>query len=216
MVKNLFCLRHFEKDAVEPQDDVADKTLGLSGAGVIQGMMAAHRLGALLKNMRASVTHVQVSPYQRAIETERVLHFVWEDATVAIDERLRELKQGALLCDSFSSVCKKFPAYLDAIKKRGMTRVSPPGGECHAFRRDGDVRHLLSEAAQREGDEVFVTHAGIIDCIYQLVSNIRDEEVVRRWAQGERPLPGSILACQRNFGRWHVKFENLQLVDPRE
>lgn len=143
------------------------------------------------------IQRVYASPYRRTMESARLVKdTLFPSARIMPDERLAEVGQGVRCSFSFAEVCAAFPEYVQRYTEHGFLNVAPPYGQSHAERRDGCVARFLWDLKQVNEHALVVTHAGIIDCIYQLLRGAPDEEMVHRLTNPLRTLCGSCLICR--------------------
>jgi len=167
--------------------------ISLSVEGEECGIKIAERLPEFVAQFGIPMQRIFVSPYQRTLETARIVAAWFPGIEMIIRHELVELDAGVRSVGTFEEVCARFPefgreaheAFLDAC---------PPYGESHSKARDGRVRAFLQELPQYDGGSFVITHAGIIECMHQLVYGTSDEEVVAKLAENRSCRYGSILA----------------------
>lgn len=207
-------LRHFEKSSDRPPvlfplwllaksklllnlqlcvNRASDRRIGLSKKGKEQARKFAAPFCAFLLENGIEIERICSSPYRRTIETAAFAAALAPRANVTIDERIRELEPGIRFGRTFDDIVRTFPAYKEAISRQGFLWAAPPGAESHAFRRDKDAAPFLDELKQTKGDALFVTHAGFIECVYNVIYGTADEDVVKKFSEGKSARPGSTL-----------------------
>lgn len=181
---------------VEKWEMIDREEVSISNEGIRQGYEVSMQLPEYLRRMGASVDRIIASPYQRTYESAQLLRrSCFSSIKVQLDERLTELKLGIrCIAPDFTDACIHWPEY-DKAAHQAFLEAAPPFGESHAEARDGRVRSFLEDLKRKQGGTLIVTHAGVIECLHQLVYGTPDDEVVRKFAEERSARFGSILVC---------------------
>lgn len=186
--------------------DLRDADVPLSDTGREQ----AEALGEWLEDHRAAIDTYWSSPYLRARETLAVaLAASGGDATVFVDERLRDRELGILDLLTRVGVARRFPDEMARRKHLGKFYHRPPGGESWA-----DValrlRSFLREALQGPGESVMiVAHDAVVMLLLYVLLPLHEEELLA-FAADHTVLNASVTHLVRGDGAWElVDFSNV-------
>lgn len=186
--------------------DVRDADVPLSDTGREQ----AEALGEWLEDNRATIDTYWSSPYLRARETLAVaLAASGGDATVFVDERLRDRELGILDLLTRVGVARRFPDEMARRKHLGKFYHRPPGGESWA-----DValrlRALLREALEGPGETaMIVAHDAVVMLLLYALLPLHEEELLA-FAADHTVLNASVTHLVRGDGGWDlVDFSNV-------
>jgi broad specificity phosphatase PhoE len=184
---SLWLVRHGEssgnvaRDAAEaggqPMIDIAtrDMDVPLSDRGVEQAKALHERLAALSSDECPTIAIS--SPYVRAEQTARLA--LGDDASLLLDERLREREFGILDRLTRAGIEQRFPEQAAARAFLGKFWHRPPGGESWA-----DValrlRSFLDTLGREHAGErvLVVTHQVVIMVFRYLLEHLREAEVL--------------------------------------
>lgn len=143
------------------------------------------------------VKRVYASPYVRTQQSAEIIaDALFPHMHIEGDERLAELHPGLRGSFEFTELCAAFPEYVAQYEREGFLNVPPPYGHAQAHRRDTCIASFLADLKHRHEHALVVTHAGVIDCVHQLVTGARDGEAVARLTNPLRTLCGSLLICR--------------------
>lgn len=186
--------------------DLRDADVPLSDTGREQ----AEALGEWLEDHRATIDTYWSSPYLRARETLAVaLTASGGDATVFVDERLRDRELGILDLLTRVGVARRFPDEMARRKHLGKFYHRPPGGESWA-----DValrlRSFLREALEGPGGSVMiVAHDAVVMLLLYVLLPLHEEELLA-FAADHTVLNASVTHLVRGDGAWElVDFSNV-------
>lgn len=177
-----------------------DADVPLSDAGREQ----AAALGEWLQGRRATIDAYWASPYLRARETlELALGVSGGDATVFVDERLRDRELGILDLLTWSGVARRHPEELARRKHLGKFYHRPPGGESWA-----DValrlRSFLREALDGASESVIiVAHDAVVMLLLYVLLPLREDELLA-FAADHTVLNASVTHVVRGDHGWEL------------
>jgi broad specificity phosphatase PhoE len=181
---------------VEKWDQLDREVVGLSLEGYRQALATCTNLPGYLRKLDTKLERIFVSPYKRTEKSAELLHMYGVNGMPIIpDERLIELKNGVRNLAAFEEVCKLWPEYGKAAHS-AFLEAAPPFGESHAQARDGRVRSFINDLKKRSGGTLVITHAGVIECVHQIVYGTPDEDVVQKFAEERSARFGSVLVCE--------------------
>lgn len=179
----------------------SDKRQPLSDEGKINAKLFQHRLIRFVRRNRINVEKILTSPFVRTLQTAEYVSTIFPKVPIEIDGRIRDMDQGVRYGRRFEDICRFFPSYVEDIESKGYLFSAPPGADTHVARRDDDVRSFLGSLSQISGSIMVVTHAGIIECIHNLVYQTSDKDVVKKFAENRSAREGSLLVCRRGENR---------------
>nr|WP_313901686.1 histidine phosphatase family protein [Microbacterium sp. SLBN-146] len=198
-----------ERDGVEVIPiDVRDADVPLSSTGREQ----AAALGHWLARHGDGIEAFYASPYLRARETLAIgldASGRDTDASVFIDERLRDRELGILDLLTRTGVARRHPEEAERRRHLGKYYHRPPGGESWA-----DValrlRSFLADAeARHEESALIVAHDAVVMLILSLLLPL-DESQLLEFAASRTVLNASVTHLERSSDGWGlVEFSNV-------
>jgi probable phosphoglycerate mutase len=180
--------------------DERDADVPLSDTGREQ----AAALGDWLQSRRATIDAYWASPYLRARETlELALGVSGGDATVFVDERLRDRELGILDLLTWTGVARRHPEEMARRKHLGKFYHRPPGGESWA-----DValrlRSFLREALEGSDESVMmVAHDAVVMLLLYVLLPLREDELLA-FARDHTVLNASVTHLVRGERGWEL------------
>jgi len=164
--------------------DIAERDVDvpLSARGEEQSQALGRWFAAKPSGERPNV--LLASPYLRARQTAARMHDangVAGDATMRIDERLREKEFGILDRLTRMGIEQRFPDQAALRARIGKFYFRPPGGEswCDVILRLRSVLDSVSLHHSEPGDRVLiVAHQVIVLCLRYLIEGMTEEEIL--------------------------------------
>ena len=183
--------------------EVRDADMMLSPLGVRQARALGEHLDGLGEERRP--TRVFSSPYVRALNTAAAAAGRI-DASIEVDERLRERELGVLDGMTSRGIRELYPAEADRRKWLGKFYYRPPSGEswCDVVQR---VRQFLMQLsmAQLEGERVWVfSHQAVILAFRVAFEGLSEKEVLDIDASAPVPNCSMTSYTAGSQGHWSL------------
>jgi len=211
-VKELWLARHGEsvgnvaasQAEVEGLDviplDVRDADVPLSGTGREQALA----LGEWVSAHREGIDAYWVSPYVRARETLAIaLGTDGPDATIVVDERIRDRELGVLDLLTRRGVARLHPEETARRQHLGKFYHRPPGGESWAdvaLRLRSFLRDALNGPEERA---MLVAHDAVVMLVLYVLLPMGEEELLD-FAKDHVVLNASVTHLTRGADGWQI------------
>ncbi len=213
--QTLWVVRHGQsagnvaRDAAEAQGahviDVATRDIDtpLSPLGLRQAQSLGHWFGRLAPSARPEL--VLCSPYERAVQTARVLLAsagLAGQVRVQLDERLREKEFGILDRLTHLGIRERYPELSTQRAHVGKFYFRPPGGEswCDVILRLRSVHEMMTR--EHGGCRVLlVGHQVIVNCMRYLIEHMDEATVLDMDRRGDVPNCGVTSYVRRPDGQ---------------
>jgi broad specificity phosphatase PhoE len=173
--------------------------LGLSAGGRQQ----AKALGDYLQTTYTTITGIESSDLTRAKKTTQIL-LEYLHVPVTFNSDWREINNGELAGMPNAVAEQKFPnLYFSSLD---MNEPYPSGESPRAFynRIEKVFARLLAESTKAKEDKIIVTHGGVINVIYHIVTE-------QSWTNKNKSfpcLPASLHQLTHTSSGWHFTLQN--------
>jgi broad specificity phosphatase PhoE len=172
--------------------------LGLSA----EGRQQAKTLGKYLQNSYTTITDIESSDLARAKETTQIL-LEYLLVPVTFNSDWGEINNGELAGMPNAVAEQKFPSlYFSSLD---MDEPYPSGESPRAFyKRVEKVLARLLAAADAKDDKIIVTHGGVINVIYHLITE-------QAWTNKNKSFPclsASVHKLSHTSSGWHFTLQN--------
>ncbi|GAA5205460.1 histidine phosphatase family protein [Microbacterium kyungheense] len=180
--------------------DVRDADVPLSGTGREQALA----LGEWVSAHREAIDAYWVSPYVRARETLAIaLGSDGPDATIVVDERIRDRELGVLDLLTRRGVARLHPEETARRQHLGKFYHRPPGGESWAdvaLRLRSFLRDALNGPEERA---MLVVHDAVVMLVLYVLLPMGEEELLD-FAKDHVVLNASVTHLTRGEGGWQI------------
>lgn len=143
------------------------------------GEQQARALGTWFRHQPDRPTLIVASPYLRARHTAEIVAAKLANATLRIDERLREKEMGSLDRLTRAGIVARFPREAELRARLGKFYYRPPGGEswCDVlFRVRAALDHL--RAARPDERVLLVAHQVVVLCARVAIEHLDEQGIL--------------------------------------